>query len=375
MKMIFKKRNKISSSKRLMEASEWVMDIESESMSPEMQADYMNWLYKDYENRTKRDLVESVWESLDELKDNPLTLQVLEKSMEREHAPARQKWFSSIAIGFFQIRFAAMAAMVLLVISGFWVMQTNMFNNETYRTAIGEQTTVYLADGSSIHLDTQTVVTTSFTKKFRNVELEEGKALFSVAHDPSRPFIVTSGQVAIRALGTEFSIYKRKKGDVVIAVTKGRILVSRKEESNAEPLQPVLSEPDEKLVQKTEMIAHNTTKPQYFSKKVLESGQEIIVDEKKMKYEVKTVDIQSVRTWQEGRLDFQDTPLLDVIKELNRYLENKIVLGDARLKDIRINVYFKIKNRKDFISTLKLVIPMTSYTNLNGQTVLTQRDT
>jgi len=248
-----------------------------------------------------------------------------------------------------------------------------MHQTKTHKTAIGEQKIVYLADGSIVHVDTNTTVKTSLTKKFRSVELISGKAFFSVAHEPDRPFIVKAGELSIRALGTEFAVYKKEKGEVSISVSKGRVQVIPEDEkqiSVSKKAVPVLvkqKEPVQKLV------AEKSDTHLALSKKILGPGQKMEVDKQKAEYVIKPVDVKIDNAWQEGRLNFQNKPLSDVIEELNRYVDRKITIGDNSLKNINVNVYFKIKNRKDFITTLSRAFPVISHTVSNGKIVLVKK--
>ncbi|MBW2369051.1 MAG: hypothetical protein JRH15_14325 [Deltaproteobacteria bacterium] len=107
---------------------------------------------------------------------------------------------------------------------------------------------------------------------------------------------------------------------------------------------------------------------------VIVSGNEAVVDEENKTYEIKPMDIQQVNAWRDGRLIFQSTPLMDVIDEVNRYIENKIVIGDQSLEDVTKSLDFKIKDRNEFISTLDIVIPIVSQRTSDGQVVIFRRE-
>jgi len=334
----------------------------------------MDWITEDYTNKSKFDLVSSTWESLDALKDNPLKTKFLEKSSARQHSPIKRKWYHNIGLLLPRPRFVAVFASILLILTGLWMMQTDRFRHNIYKTAIGEQKTIQLADGSTVHLDTNTVVMALLSEQQRSIELQKGKALFTVVHDPDRPFIVNTAQVAIHAIGTEFSVYKRKKGGVAISVTEGRVKVTQKEENTSSDIKAVAEESKKQSEFSSNFLATKSAEPNILYQQIVESGQEIVVDDQNDIFQINPVDIYTVNAWQEGRLDFRNKPLLEVIEELNRYVENRIIIGDARLNDINVDVYFRLKNRKDFISTLKLALPIASHVNSKGQTILTKKE-
>ncbi len=67
---------------------------------------------------------------------------------------------------------------------------------------------VTLADGSVVHLDVDSEINVSFSSGHRDITLVNGRALFEVAHDASRPFVVSAGQSHTTALGTHFQVQR-----------------------------------------------------------------------------------------------------------------------------------------------------------------------
>ena len=112
-------------------------------------------------------------------------------------------------------------ALALVVAVGVGVLQP-WRQIDTYATAVGEQRLVVLKDGTKLSLNTATRVHVEFASKHRHVALECGEALFEVAKDAKRPFVVEAGGSEVTALGTVFSV--RVTSDVahqteVLAVT------------------------------------------------------------------------------------------------------------------------------------------------------------
>jgi transmembrane sensor len=130
--------------------------------------------------------------------------------MARRSAFARP-WLA--AAGFFLITFA------------FWAWHAHSVTH--FATAAGEIRQVPLLDGSLITLGKQTRIALAYEPSTRRVRLESGEALFEVAKDPSRPFVVEGGDVRIRAVGTAFLVNRRPDGAVEVTVTKGIVDVWR----------------------------------------------------------------------------------------------------------------------------------------------------
>jgi transmembrane sensor len=118
----------------------------------------------------------------------------------------------------------ATAAGILLTVV-FWAWHAHSTTH--LATSAGEVRQVPLLDGSLITLGKQTRIALAYEPSTRRVRLESGEALFEVAKDPSRPFVVEGGNVRIRAVGTAFLVNRRPDGAVEVTVTKGIVDVWR----------------------------------------------------------------------------------------------------------------------------------------------------
>jgi transmembrane sensor len=125
----------------------------------------------------------------------------------------------------------ATAAALLLTIA-VWAWHAHSVTH--LATAAGEVRRVPLVDGSLITLGNQTRIAIAYEPSTRRIRLESGEALFEVAKDPSRPFVVEGGDVRIRAVGTAFLVDRRPDGAVEVTVTKGIVDVWR-ETTSPEP--------------------------------------------------------------------------------------------------------------------------------------------
>ena len=114
-------------------------------------------------------------------------------------------------------------ALVLVVWAGFWAIESPSRNLATeHRTLIGEIKEIPLADASRVTLNTNSHLVSNFSNEERKIVLLEGEAMFEVAHDPGRPFIVDAGVYQIRAIGTAFNVeYLRR--NVEVTVTEGSV--------------------------------------------------------------------------------------------------------------------------------------------------------
>ncbi len=104
-----------------------------------------------------------------------------------------------------------------------------------------------MPDGSSIKMYAGTSISfvDGFKQKERAIKMS-GRALFQVAGDVSRPFIVYAAGFTTKALGTEFEINTQQKGRFLARLLKGKVVV-KTEDSTARPMEDVYLSPNEQL--------------------------------------------------------------------------------------------------------------------------------
>src|SRR5512138_2324669 len=121
-------------------------------------------------------------------------------------------------------RFAASAA--ALGLSAMVGLTAKMvWFDHTLQTQASEWRSVPLSDGSSITAGPYTKLHHAIGDAQRLVTLAQGKAMFRVAKDPSRPFLVDAGVVVVRATGTQFTV-ERHDGQVKVTMREGSVVVT-----------------------------------------------------------------------------------------------------------------------------------------------------
>lgn len=98
---------------------------------------------------------------------------------------------------------------------------------EVLSTAVGQSRTAWLSDGSTVTLNTNSRVEVRYTGKSRRVRLLQGEALFDVAKDKQRPFIVEAGDTQVRAVGTSFAVTVLPERPVQVLVREGVVEMKR----------------------------------------------------------------------------------------------------------------------------------------------------
>jgi ferric-dicitrate binding protein FerR (iron transport regulator) len=127
------------------------------------------------------------------------------------------------------------AAVVLLCLSGVLAWQVYQENTRVEvasvqtivkQTVAGVKSTVQLPDGSKVVLNSSSKIefADGFRDSVRWVKLE-GEAYFDVSKNPHKPFIVQSGSILTRALGTGFNVKIQPSGKVDVALVEGSVEV------------------------------------------------------------------------------------------------------------------------------------------------------
>jgi transmembrane sensor len=122
------------------------------------------------------------------------------------------------------VRVLAVAAAIGLVLVGGMMMPRTWFES-TIETQASEWRSMTLNDDSFVSVGPRTELRDRFGKQQRLLSLSRGEALFQVAKDPSRPFVVDAGLAIVRATGTRFGV-DRREHDVIVTLEEGTVVVS-----------------------------------------------------------------------------------------------------------------------------------------------------
>jgi transmembrane sensor len=193
----------------------------------------------------------------------------------------------------------------------------------------GEVALRILEDGSSVELNRGAVVTTAFSAAERRATLERGEALFTVAKDPARPFIVRAGGFDVRAVGTAFCV-RLDSAAVEVLVTEGQVALGK----TAATVPPT------------------STAPSTAGQAVVSAGQRATVslarDEPPQVVAVTPQAIARQLNWQPQLLDFSSAPLAVAVAEFNRRNRVQFVLADPELAGLPIVASIRSDNVEGF---------------------------
>lgn len=209
------------------------------------------------------------------------------------------------------------------------------YRQETYASPAGARQKVMLADGTQVDLDVDSRITVVWHLRTRQVELQTGRALFSVSRAWVRPFEVTADTIRVRVLGTQFDV-RHQDREVEVKVAEGRVSVG-----------------DGSVTRQ------------------LVAGQRIAGQAGRLGG-VEAVSPAAVLAWREGRLLFDKTPLAEVLADLQPYAGQRLrAVGPAR--GMTVSGVADSARAADFVAMLPEIVPVVAERAADGALELRQK--
>ena len=242
---------------------------------------------------------------------------------------------------------AIAASLVVFLLAAATMLGIQKFRAPTYATTIGEQCSLVLKDGSTVELNSLSQIEVRFSKQERHVNLR-GQALFHVAKDPTRPFIVTVGGTSVRAVGTEFDVYQ-KRASTVVTVVEGRVAI-RTDHAVAQ------SGRDAPATQIAALSFSNQQFPPIAAGRianvVVAAGEQITVTPQEI-HVAEHPNIANATAWTQRQLVFESASLADVADEFNRYNDRQLIVEDPALETFHISGVFSSTDPTSLIRFLR----------------------
>ncbi len=335
------------------EASDWLVEFRSGDVDPAGRKEFYAWLRTSPEHMRAYLELAAIWnegagldpnQAFDDatlMRDvrseaNVVPLDVAEtRAMDRDRSTVVAQERTRPPGVAARLAIAASVA-IAMAGSGWLYLQHNV-----YSTDIGEHRSLALSDGSRIELNANSRVRVKFSHAGRSIELLSGQAFFTVARDPERPFIVTSADMRVRALGTQFDVYRKKSGTTV-TVLEGRVAVASRSKVAAAPsaqAAPRLSHSPVAHDSKAVASANAGATTASSAELLLNAGEQAVVTQR-ASVKQSAPNITAATAWIQGRLVFQAAPLQEVADEFNRYNQRRLVISDPGLASFNVTGVF-----------------------------------
>ena len=332
--------------RRLEVASEWIVRMD-QGLSATEETELKAWMAADPRNAERLLSMAERWDKMHDLS------RLAELFPESGPAPVSK----SRAIPWIAAATTAVSVLAAILI---WVAVIHVpdatdvpsiaQSSNIYETAVGEQSTTTLLDGTVIVLNTNSLLRLNYSPAARVVELTRGEIHVDVAEDRNRPFIVIAGDRVLQAVGTSFSVEITDDQLIELVVTEGRVVVGTHTPRGASPNLPVLVQ-----------SADNT----------ISAGEEMILgvpDETVTP--VSPEEIQVKLAWREGRLIFLDEPLEDALAEVERYTNVEFVFLEEALKRHSVTGRFRAGDVDGLLIALRMNLNIVNERSEDGRVLL-----
>jgi len=315
------------------EAAAWFVRLQDEAAGDDDWLAFETWLRAGPGNGEAYDRLERLWVSLDAdkpeivraMQASPVTATGGQRRPRRVAAqPTRRAWITAGA---------ALAASVAvgLFVTGDWLTPPPVA--QVYRTAPGEVRTIELADGTHIHLNAASSLSVALGRDARRVSMADAEAVFDVAHDPRRPFLITVGDRQVKVVGTEFNL-RRRDGRTALTVRRGVVEVRPAASPDAAPTR-------------------------------LTVGQQLIHHDGASVSTVSAVEPETAFAWTNAQLIYSDAPLSEVAAELSRRFAKPVRIADAQTGQIRFTGVLVVDDQQAVVRRLE------AYTGVSADTSAT----
>jgi transmembrane sensor len=345
----------------LEQASHWWELLHSDSASSSDHREFGEWVARSPERveaylETAR-LVKAIkstqliWPStaadvlIREAKNSPETVLPFSTARVAEHADRRGARQS-------HRRLAWAVAAVLLI--GVGLVLFMLETPQEFTTALGEQRSVLLADGSRVTLNTASTIEVNLHNGRREVRLLQGEALFEVAHDATRPFVVRAGNALLKDVGTQFNVDMHSNGTTV-TVVEGQVSVDSPGAKDIAGAQ-------------ADNGGRGTVEPL-----ILEANDRVLVTPAGIGAPQRGVNVAASVAWTQRQLMFEHRPLSEVAEEFNRYNRDRIDIDSVELKRQEVTGVFDAKDPASFVAFLSSVPGVEIRGGANGTHIVSLR--
>ena len=326
------------------QAALWCVRLADDDLDHAGREALQAWFDADETHRGLLDDAVAAWRAVEEQAARPGMIALRGEALEDLRRAQRERWARPDrrpAI------WTALAACLVVAVGTGVAWRASL--PDVYRTTEGERRIVELADGSRASLDSATVLKVKYDGGRRRLWLDSGRAKFSVAKDPLRPFSVAAGDKLVVATGTVFSV-ERLTGQMRVVLYEGHVAVldDGAGRRNAPAPIKVGAIPAEKLLTPDHELVTST-------------GAEATV--------VSPTDPARAKAWENGQLVFQDEPMDLAVERVNRYARAKLRIGDPSVGRLRISGVFTSGDTDAFVDGVTAVLPVHAVA-ANGETVL-----
>lgn len=312
-------------------AAEWFARRDA-GLSAEQEQEFQHWLDSDPRHGPALARLDAAWSTFGRPVRTGAADELFQELEIRATRRRRRRMSAAVAV-----------LAVLITVGSFWrVPREKMLATAIPQTAvILAPTRQELPDGSVVLLKEGAQIAQSFSGGFRRVELKLGEAIFEVAKDPLRPFLVSAGVVEVRAVGTAFAVEIAGRA-VEVLVTEGTVLVGA----------------GERALDSSKSGRDGSE----FASSTVEAGHRALVDTASsvaspVVTPVTDTERDAQLAWRNRRVEFSGAPLDEAVALLNRETADssrmQLDIQGSELKAMRVSGIFRTDNMDAFVLLLE----------------------
>lgn len=306
-------------------AADWVVRIDR-GLTDSEQQELEEWLAGDERRRGALARAEAAWVHVERAR-------VFHGHGELYRSSARWPQWSTAA---------CVAAALAVVASAFALRAWQEHHSGEVTATTAETREAHLADGSEVRLDPKSAVSIDYKPSIRIVRLQYGQARFEVVSDPQRPFVVESGVVRVRAVGTAFSVSRFSDSAAEVTVDKGTVEVWRLTPSPEVPVR---------------VVAGN---------RILVTPEEITALE-----ELPATQKVHATLSREGSIYLNGWTLGEAAAEFNRFNDRSVVITDPELAAQRVVGRFQVSDPEAFVNAAAAMLDASA--RVDGNRLILER--
>lgn len=345
----------------IQEAAEWFVEFNSDTPDAETRKQFDSWLRASPEHVRAFLEIVPIWEDGARLPLDPGVTpeQLIERARHannviplqaaepQKHTPG-ELGSEGRSNARKVVRGLMAASFVVALVGVMLIWRFREVSYPTYTTGVGELRSLMLPDSSTVELNTHSKIRVRYSSDERAIDLLEGQALFQVAKNTARPFVVYSGEARARAVGTRFDVYKKTLG-TVITVVEGRVAVysgSGTQAVSADAVKgghPAAAQSHDDAARTALDIPGSI---------LLNAGDQFTVGSS-AEQKIEHPNLSGATAWTQRQLVFDSTPLKEVVEEFNRYNARRLSIDAAELGNLHISGIFSSTDPSSFIRFLR----------------------
>lgn len=304
-------------------ALEWVARLRSDDVSEDDRQSFALWLGEHRSHAEAMDEILELWDDLGVVRRLQTDSQI------PAEAANSSRWLPAA--------FAAAACLVLAVF--LWPQLQSDPVSHSYRSAMGERLDVELPDGSRALLNTNSRISVTYADDQRLIELQQGEAWFKVESNKERPFHVDAGETRVTAVGTAFNVYL-SPSSIDVTVTEGVVKVSGLKQTGSRTRYTELLHENQMLIAGTD-------------------GWELSSSN----------DVSKHLAWQRGELVAEEMPLPELVEQLERYQDTRIIIADPQVAGLSVSGVIQLDQTEASLSAIAVSLGL-QITPLSDTSVL-----